>query len=33
MTHEVIITPRAEQEAQANRDGWAANRSADHADR
>src|SRR4051812_32795855 len=33
MTYEVVITPRAEQEAQANRDWWAQNRSAEQAAR
>jgi len=33
MTYKVIITLRAEQEAQANRDWWAANRSAEQAAR
>lgn len=33
MTYEVIITSRAEQEAQANRNWWATNRSAEQAAR
>jgi plasmid stabilization system protein ParE len=33
MTYEVIITSRAEQEAQANHDWWAANRSPEQAAR
>jgi plasmid stabilization system protein ParE len=33
MTHEVIITSRAEQEAQSNHDWWAEHRSAEQAAR
>jgi hypothetical protein len=33
MTYEVIITSRAQQEAQANRNRWATNRSAEQAAR
>src|SRR3954470_13754735 len=33
MTHKVIITSRAQQEAQANRSWWATNRSAEQAAR
>ena len=33
MTYEVIITSRAEQEAQANHDWWAENRSSEQAAR
>jgi plasmid stabilization system protein ParE len=33
MKYDIFITPRAEQEAQANRDWWAINRSAEQAAR